>query len=234
MYKRCFEAFIRKKPTNGHLSPSDVAFNDNVSSDGITVDNIFRHLYELKMILLSKWRCSEFIFDFFFSFDCYLYKCSCSMAALDHSDVVMFCQNRKRLIRIAQDVLDKCCHVLQSYKDHRQARLYRQCRQSQFSDCVLALWGSLQQPNLLGIFLRNLIYTLCVSINHVFFYLSLGNTSDSYNFSLAFVNYNLIVFTCSLTVISKFSRSILYCSVILQMCDRLTADLLQDLKLVTN
>lgn len=81
--------------------------------------------------------------------------------------------------------------VLQRYRDRRRARLNRQFRKSQFSDRVHALSGFLQKPNMLGIFLHNLInliLSLCVAINHYFFDLSFGNMSKSSNFSLFFVH----------------------------------------------
>ena len=55
-----------KKPINGVLSVVDVAFNRQVSSDRIIVENYFGRMCTLCTVLSSKWRWAENLYDDFF------------------------------------------------------------------------------------------------------------------------------------------------------------------------
>ena len=122
-----------RKPPRGVLSISDEAFNRNVSSDRIIVENFFGRLGSLWALFSTKWRWSNNLYDDFFQAGVALTNFHIKSHPLRAQDNEKFTRFRNRLAHIANENVQSRRRVLSRYQERRRVRLNQQFRRHQFS-----------------------------------------------------------------------------------------------------
>ena len=117
-----------RKPIGRILTPNELHYNKNVSSDRIIVENYFGRLLTLWSVLSHKWKWSEDLYDSVLNICVGLTNVHIKMNPLRHSDCEFFQKYRNGLHEIGQSNVEKRRLAQRRYRQKRARQMNIQFR----------------------------------------------------------------------------------------------------------